>query len=706
MRTKIFTLLFALLAMAMGARAADGSYSVWLQSVGSQKMAVIKLINTELGIGLSNAQTLVNSAPCYLTEGKTLAEAQDLVNKLEELGATAEARVDINATNFPDANFLAWVKENCDPDGDGRLSKDEIQARTSLIIMSMGCKNLTGVEHFTAVSFIMCNGNQLTSLDLSKNTALTSLTCDHNQLTSLKLPNNTVLYDLNCNYNQLSSLDVSMITGLRTLSCRNNKLTTLDLSKNEVLTTLDCYNNQISETGMGKLVTSLRTVIGNAGNFRAVDLTAEDANVITVAQVNEAKEKNWNVSAWDGTTYVAYDGYAPGLPIDETNFPDATFRTWVKANCQTDGDDYLTDDEIAAVTEINVASMDITDLKGVEYFTALKVLLCQGNSLTALDVTKNTELTRLACGYNQLTTLDVTKNTKLENFHCGKNQLTSLNVTKNTKLWRFVCTSNQLTKLDVTKNTALTEFRCNENKLTALDMTKLTKLELLECNANQLASLDLSKNTKLTNLYCGANQLTKIDVTSNIKLTDFSCGSNKLTSLNVSKNTALVSLACDKNKLTSIDLSKNTKLTELYCASNQLPALDVKNNTALTKISCYYNQINEAAMNKFVESLPKVEASKDIFVIVEDSKEGNVMNTEQVAAAKAKGWYARYFPGTDPGPTDLWYYYSGSEPSGIEGVNHEVITDSRYYTLDGKRIDGRPTQKGIYIKNGRKVVVK
>jgi hypothetical protein len=29
-----------------------------------------------------------------------------------------------------------------------------------------------------------------------------------------------------------------------------------------------------------------------------------------------------------------------------------------------------------------------------------------------------------------------------------------------------------------------------------------------------------------------------------------------------------------------------------------------------------------------------------------------------------------------------------------------------FYTLDGRKIEGRPTVKGIYINNGRKVVVR
>ena len=35
---------------------------------------------------------------------------------------------------------------------------------------------------------------------------------------------------------------------------------------------------------------------------------------------------------------------------------------------------------------------------------------------------------------------------------------------------------------------------------------------------------------------------------------------------------------------------------------------------------------------------------------------------------------------------------------GVEGAT--------YYTLDGRKLDGKPTKKGVYIVNGRKVVIK
>ena len=234
-----------------------------------------------------------------------------------------------------------------------------------------------------------------------------------------------------------------------------------------------------------------------------------------------------------------------GVAIDDTNFPDANFRTIVE-HYDTNKDSSLSDTEIAAVEEIDCYDKGISNLKGIEYFTALRSLSCGRNQLTALDVSKNTALTYLHCSYNQLTSLDVSKNTALTKLYCYNNQLTSLDVSKNTALTYLDCWGNSLTKLDVSKNTALTYLDCGYNQLTALDVSKNTALTYLSCSYNQLTTLDVSKNTALTDLLCHNNQLTTLDV---------------------SKNTALTRLRCHNNQLTSLDVS-NTDMKYLYCSVN------------------------------------------------------------------------------------------------------------------------------------------
>ena len=39
-------------------------------------------------------------------------------------------------------------------------------------------------------------------------------------------------------------------------------------------------------------------------------------------------------------------------------------------------------------------------------------------------------------------------------------------------------------------------------------------------------------------------------------------------------------------------------------------------------------------------------------------------------------------------------------------VYRPLLLPRAWYTLDGRKLDGKPTQKGLYINNGRKTVIK
>jgi Leucine-rich repeat (LRR) protein len=182
------------------------------------------------------------------------------------------------------------------------------------------------------------------------------------------------------------------------------------------------------------------------------------------------------------------------VAINETNFPDPNFRSWLQAKY---GDSAV----ISQVTEIDVANQSISNLKGVEYFTALTSLNCELNNLTTLDMSGNTGLTYLRCRVNELKTLDVSKNTALTYLNCYDNQLTSLDVSSNTSLEKLYCDENPLKTLDVSNNTELTDLSCSYNQLTTLDISRNTKLSALYCYNNQLTSLDISRNPHLLEAY-------------------------------------------------------------------------------------------------------------------------------------------------------------------------------------------------------------
>lgn len=151
---------------------------------------------------------------------------------------------------FKDAKFLEALLSNSnyglDRNGDGQISKREAANVKYLHIDKCEITRMDEICYFTALKKLYCYNNQLSSLDLSKNTELTYLNCRYNQLTSLDISKNTELTYLSCDNNQLSSINVSTNTALIELYCYNNQLTSLDLSKNTALTELECYNNQLT----------------------------------------------------------------------------------------------------------------------------------------------------------------------------------------------------------------------------------------------------------------------------------------------------------------------------------------------------------------------------------------------------------------------------------------------------------------------------
>lgn len=173
-----------------------------------------------------------------------------------------------------------------------------------------------------------------------------------------------------------------------------------------------------------------------------------------------------------------------GLAIDETNFPDANFRSYVLASFDSNGDEKLDDEEIANVKYIYAPSKTISNLKGIEYFT---------------------ELLELNCDNNQLTSLDVSKNTKLVKLICSKNALTSLNTSHNPLLKKLDIYSNKITSIDVSQNTELETLYIGRNPIETLNVKNNVKLMELQSELNNLTSIDLSNNSPSMTLYMANN---------------------------------------------------------------------------------------------------------------------------------------------------------------------------------------------------------
>ena len=287
------------------------------------------------------------------------------------------------------------------------------------------------------------------------------------------------------------------------------------------------------------------------------------------------------------------------VALDAANFPDERFRNFIKSEADGDRNGILSNDEISNVKYLKCESKYLSNLKGIEFFTALEELNCSYNSLNELNITgltalktlnckhnnmlsslnvsSGTALETLSCEYCSLNTLDLTHNTMLKSLNCDHNPLSRLDVSRNAALEKLRCESCSLTELDVSRNGALLELYCSENSLTALNVGNSTKLTVLECKRNQLPALDVSHNPDLEKLTCFDNHLATLDLSRQIWLEELYCGVNQLKELDLRGKKYLQKVWCDGNQLTSLDLSDNSALWQLACYNNRISRLDVSN---------------------------------------------------------------------------------------------------------------------------------
>lgn len=116
------------------------------------------------------------------------------------------------------------------------------------------------------------------------------------------------------------------------------------------------------------------------------------------------------------------------VPLKDYNFPDASFRSYLEKNVDTNGNGALSDAEIEQVTTLDVSGLLITDLKGIEFFPYLSHLNCRDNRLSSLDLSGLTWLFTLDCSANRLESIRFPQPCSLNQLMCQQNDLTTLDL--------------------------------------------------------------------------------------------------------------------------------------------------------------------------------------------------------------------------------------------------------------------------------------
>lgn len=473
-------------------------------------------------------------------------------------------KLDVSGNNLKelDVTALTHLTElNCEKNALRQLHVEGLSELETLNCSNNSIESLSLAGLF-ALKELRCNLNKLKELDAVNSVKLETLDCMYNSLEILSLQGLGEIRELNCSQNQLTELYVRDFGNLTRLLCAGNQLTGLDLTNCTKLQYLNCSSNQITRLNLTKLA-DLTEVLCISNQLISLNLTeAQQAQVsanrnqcdVFVDSVSRIRLNQLD-STFDaarvvpdsltngvlsgGNLYVTdmsqdvtyYYTVLPGekpvtvkftlhpktdpnakIALDAICFPDAVFRS-LAAQYDTDGDGFLSAQEIAAVEQMTVSGYNILDLTGIEYFTALQELDCSDNHLTKLSLASLSQLKTLRCDGNLLINLDLQGLSKLETLVCSDNQLFELEVAHLTELRRLRCDGNQLTTMDVSGLPLLEILDCSDNQLTELTLGALANLTQLSCGGNQLTTLHLDELPQLVQLQCQNNQLCWLDTT-------------------------------------------------------------------------------------------------------------------------------------------------------------------------------------------------
>ncbi|MEQ9219471.1 MAG: Ig-like domain-containing protein [Cyclobacteriaceae bacterium] len=486
-------------------------------------------------------------------------------------GYSTDCAVDIPNAAFKTA--LTSHTPDIDLNDDGEIQISEALAFTDDLNVgnNAAITDITGIEAFQHITYLLAGNNDLQTIDLSQNTRLQDVRLFNNydlaeieistlndlvigyfsnlSLTEIDVTNSPKLNKLYIGLNDITEIDLSGNPSLEILSAGDNQIKTIDFSNNQELDEVYLHENELTTLDL--------SVISGYSNINITN----NLNLLCV-KVHSISYANSRVGI-NLSTYLSEETCPPAIP-------DPKLRTALLNHIpviDTNDDDILQYDEIVAFNDtLHLPYKLITDLTGLEYFVNLVGLEVNNNSINEIDVSALTSL----------------KHLNISSLFSGG--ISSMDLSNNTQLESLIMTGCGLNTLDVSDLTNLKHLECNYMGLTTVDLSSNTNLEYLEIENNDLTTLDLSNNVNLKTLLARVNPFSTVDLGSNIMLEELDLQASGITSLDLSSNTNIKRLITSNSHLTSLDVSTIEALEFLNCGTDDLAALTFGNNPNLREV--------------------------------------------------------------------------------------------------------------------------
>lgn len=389
--------------------------------------------------------------------------------------------------------------------------------------------------------------------------------------------------------------------------------------------------------------------------------------------------------------------------------------------------------KMLAATDAGLTAVDLSKA------TELRSLYLQNNALTSVNVANMPELRDLNLANNQLTavTLNSSKNPLIETLDLSNNPIaatsfiygqanlrylnlsgmdyTSLTLTKDVNLDALLVANNALKTLTLTttKDISLIDVRCNKLEKMTMPTDGLPQLQQLLADDNYLENLDISASTDINTLTVARNEISKVTLPSKSKLQVYDCSENALTFSSLPRKTYVPSVYFDYSDQAPFDISA-LGLTEGSWGSKYLPWLKMNPDYASRGDAQYQLDMSAHVAGSGSSSVQ--------FEIVSVTPEGEKVLEKASATNKTLDYsfvsgkitVLKEFPNlyirmTDSGYPDLTVattHFAVIDPTadGIEEVtvDDNSADDTTVYDLQGRRTQS--TAKGIYIVGSKKVI--
>ena len=295
--------------------------------------------------------------------------------------------VSIDISNFEDPQFEAYILANFDKNGDGSISLSEANEITEIDCSGLGIRSIAEIKNF---------------------------------------PN---LISLNCSNNQISELDVSKNTALQTLSCYGNDLHLFDFSNCQNLITIYLYEKDKNViTNNDSSIAGSYAITIEQSPYKNLSLSFANTKVLQFGCLNNQSLQSIDINKTDQLAIIRADNNPSLTELNVTQISKLEILYCVNNKLAR-----LDVSKNPILKVLGCSQNDITELD-VKNNPQLSLLDCSSNQIGLLDLSHNTLLQTLNCHNNKITNLDITANQQLEKLNCNNNLLTRLNVDNNPNL--------------------------------------------------------------------------------------------------------------------------------------------------------------------------------------------------------------------------------------------------------------------------------